>query len=389
LFAQDAIEVETFGPHQVVAEKADSAWSRRELIHAAIHHVWCQPGHDDAWEDTYKSLHSLMPERLEEKATIEDARMGLYAGQIDPALVSPSRFSPSALEQYAACPFTYFVSEVMNLVQWDEAQEGFDALSSGSVWHEVLAAFLGQLRGKKLEPAALEKYAQELSHLLEAAVARRELQGRVVPDVWWRFEKPRWEKALRSWLAGELERQAETQMAPCFFEWAFGTPLRYGSDPASTEQPLTFDGNAEEASVEIKGKVDRIDAAGSLYRIIDYKTGKPPARKQVAQGIRLQVPLYMMAVEKLLCKSGEMASDGMYLPVGSTTPELKLPGSKISKDEMFTATKQFVFRYVSEIRGGKFPAQPAGACPNYCIARTFCRREAEPDGEGTEETADE
>jgi len=389
LFASDAIKTETFGPHQVVADRLDEAWSRRELLQATLYHVWRQPEHPAVWDEMYSSLRSLMPDGFEKKATIEAERTGSYAGLVDPSLIGSSRFSPSSLEQYAVCPFAYFVTEVMKLSEWDVAQEGFDALSSGSVWHEVLAAFLGRYRGKKLDPKAVDIYVQELDRLLATAVDRREQQGKVMPDVWWRFEKPRWETALRSWLIGELERQAGTELVPCFFEWAFGTAARSGCDPASIEYPLMLAGNGNEAPIELQGKVDRIDAGGSQYRIIDYKTGKPPARKQVEQGLRLQVPVYMMAVEELMYKNGEQSGEGVYLPVGTTTPELKLPGGKITKDELLDAAKQYVTQYVSGIRIGKFPAQPAGACPSYCMARTFCRRNSEADGEGTEETVDE
>ena len=389
LYAKDAIEVETFGPHQVVAEKTDAVWSSRELLNATLHHVWQDAAHPPSWDAVYSALSGILPDGLEKKATIEDSRTGAYAGLIDPSLIQVSRFSPSALEQYAVCPFAYFVTEVLKLGQWDEAQEGFDALSSGSVWHEILASFLTRYRSKKLDPMAMDSYAQELVRLLENTVARRELQGKIVPDVWWQFEKPRWEKALRSWLSGELERQADTDRVPSFFEWAFGAERLSGCDAESTELPLTIEGNDKEETMELQGKVDRIDEGGGAYRIIDYKTGKAPARKQIEQGLRLQIPVYMMAVEELMYKNQKITGDGVYLPVGVAAPELKLPGAKMTQEELFAATKQYVTGYVAGIRSGKFPAQPTGTCPSYCMGRTFCRLQAEPDGEGTEDTTDE
>ncbi len=389
LYAPDSIKTEEFGLHQVVSGEVDEVWSSGELLRAALHHVWREPDRATTWNEVYSALGSLMPDGLEKRALMEAERTGPYAGMIDASLLHHSRFSPSALEQYAACPFAYFVTEVMELGEWDEAQEGFDALSAGSVWHEVLAAFLGKYRGRRLNPDEVDAYAQELGALLETAVLRREAQGRLVPDVWWRFEKLRWEKSLHDWLEGELARQAGSEAVPCFFEWAFGTALRSGCDPASTERPMEIDCDGQGPDIELQGKVDRIDAGGSIYRIIDYKTGKAPSRKQVEQGLRLQVPLYMLAVESLLGGIGALAAEGVYLPVGSTAPELRIPGGKGSREELLNAAKQFVIRYVSGIRNGKFTAHPAGTCPSWCMARTFCRGEAEPDGEGTEETADE
>ena len=388
LFVSGAIATEAYGPHQLVAETVAEVRSKRELLKASLNHVWCQPQASEEWATVYSALRSVLPECLEQVATIERERVGTYAGQVDPALIDRSRYSASALEQYAACPFAYFVTQVLGLGEWDAAEEGFDALSSGSVWHEVLAGFLGRYRGQKLALEAAEKYLRELVGLLEVAVDRREKDGRVVPDIWWRFEKPRWEQALSSWLNGELERQAHTDRVPHYFEWAFGTALRRGCDGESTEQPLVFSGDDGEM-VELQGKVDRIDTGGGSYRIIDYKTGKAPARKQAEQGLRLQVPLYMMAVDSLLCRTGEMAADGMYLPVGEGAADLKLPGAKQSREELFAATQEYVLSYVAGIRSGNFRAQPGAPCPAYCPARTFCRRDTESDQEGTEESTDE
>ena len=389
LFDRDAIVAETFGLHQVVAVSAEAIRSPRELMKAALHNVWCEPAPSGEWNDIYSAIHSSLPFELEKKAPTEANRMGSYAGEIDPELLEDSRYSASALEQYADCPFAYFVGEVLGLAEWDEAQEGFDALSAGSIWHEILAAFLSRYRGRKLDSNEEERYAQELIDLLDAAVTRRERQGRVVPDVWWRFEKPRWEKALRNWLAGELDRQSKTELTPSFFEWAFGANFRKGCDPASVERPLVLTGDENIELVELQGKVDRIDCGGEHLRIMDYKTGKPPSRRQVEQGLRLQVPLYMMAAEALLGKQGETSADGLYVQVGAAASELGLPGAKISREELLEISRQSVLRYVAGIRRGKFPPQPAEECPSWCRARTFCRREAAPDGEETEEATDE
>ena len=388
LFAENAIDTAAYGPHQLVAETVAEVRSKLELLKASVHHIWCQMQDADEWARVYSALRPMLPEYLEQVAATERKRMGAYAGQVDPALIAGQRYSASSLEQYAACPFAYFVTEVLGLGEWDAAEEGFDALSSGSIWHEVLAGFLGRYRGQKLDQESAEKYVRELVSLLEGAVDRREKDGRVVPDIWWRFEKPRWEQSLRSWLSGELERQAQTDRTPNYFEWAFGTALRRGCDGESTEQPFVL-GSDEGQTVELQGKVDRIDAGGGSYRIVDYKTGKAPARKQVEQGLRLQVPLYMMAVDSLLRRTGEAVADGIYLPVGEGAADLKLPGAKLSKEELFAATQAYVLSYVAGIRSGNFSPQPGASCPAYCPARTFCRRDTESDQEGTEESVDE
>ena len=136
-------------------------------------------------------------------------------------------------------------------------------------------------------------------------------------------------------------------------------------------------------------QLDRIDVGGDRCRVIDYKTGKPPSRKLVEQGLRLQVPLYMLAVAELLAPPGKAEVDGLYLQVGKAAAELALPGGKIPREELLAVTKQAVLGYAAGIRAGHFPAQPALDCPDWCLARTFCRRGDAATGSGTEEPTDE
>ena len=389
LFAADAVADQSFGLDEVVAAQPASAWSRQELIKATLHHVWSDLDCQNVWQDYYDALEPRLPARLTERAAIESGRTGAYAGIVGEDPIEKIILSSSSLEQYAACPFSYFVATVLKLGEWEPAREGFDVLSAGSVWHEVLAAFLGKYRGRRLTADDRDRYESELAALLADAVARRERQGRLTPDVWWRFEQPRWEQAMRDWLAGEIQRQQEEPLlTPSYFEWAFGTAVRPGSDPASTERPLLLMAEESGEAVELQGKVDRIDVGGDRCRIIDYKTGKPPSRKLVEQGLRLQVPLYMLAVAELLAPPGQSDVDGLYLQVGTAAAELGLPG-KMPREELLAVTKQAVLGYAAGIRAGHFPAQPALACPDWCLAQTFCRRGDSATGSGTEEPTDE
>lgn len=389
LFAADAVAVRSFGLDEVVAAQPASAWSLQELIRGTLHHVWNDPGSRDVWQEYYDALQPWLPARLAERAAIESGRAGAYAGIVGGDLIEKRPFSASALEQYAACPFSYFAAAVLKLGEWEPAREGFDVLSAGSVWHEVLAGFLEKYRGRCLAVNDRARYEAELAALLTDSVARRERQGRLTLDVWWRFEQPRWVRALHDWLDGELERQqVDPLLTPSYFEWAFGTAVRPGSDPASTERLLTLTAAESGETVELQGKVDRIDTDGNRCRVIDYKTGKPPSRKLVEQGLRLQVPLYMLAVAELLAPPGQTDIDGLYLQVGAAAAELGVPG-KMPREELLAVTKQAVLGYAAGICAGRFPAQPALDCPDWCLARTFCRRGDAATGSGTEEPTDE
>ena len=63
-----------------------------------------------------------------------------------------------------------------------------------------------------------------------------------------------------------------------------------------------------ERTIRLRGRIDRIDVAetpeGSRFRVIDYKSGSVPSSTDVKHGEMLQLPLYAMAVERLLFQDG-------------------------------------------------------------------------------------
>lgn len=386
LFAIDTIPVETAGIEQVVAVHPEAVRSRAELCRAALRHCWQSKEKTPEWQAVYQAIKQDLPEGLIDRASIEANRPEAYAGLIPGAMIEQTRFSASALERYATCPFAYFVTDVLALSGWDEADEGVDALSAGAIWHEILAAFMVGRQGRRLEPAELPRYSDQLLLLLDQSVQKREQLGRLIPGIWWKYERQRWERANRLWLLAELERQHDSLLQPLYFEWAFGMEAGPDSDGRSTSLPLIVE--QEGMRVELQGKVDRIDADATAYRVIDYKSGQMPANKQVQQGLCLQVPVYMMAAEALM---GRPFSDGegLYVPVGKNNKQFLLPGKKNSREELFVLTRQYLLQWATGIRQGNFAAQPARECATYCPAASFCRRGQDGENDGAEELQDE
>ena len=66
-------------------------------------------------------------------------------------------------------------------------------------------------------------------------------------------------------------------------------------DPHSASTAFTI--GEDEQVVRLFGKIDRIDRTADCYFIIyDYKTGHPPRVSDIARGLNLQLPLYLLAV---------------------------------------------------------------------------------------------
>src|SRR5262245_9220241 len=64
--------------------------------------------------------------------------------------------------------------------------------------------------------------------------------------------------------------------------------------------PSEYACEATGQGIQVKGWIDRIDAGAGRYRVIDYKGGKATRHKdlgkKIDRGVRLQLPLYAIAV---------------------------------------------------------------------------------------------
>ena len=141
-------------------------------------------------------------------------------------------------------------------------------------------------------------------------------------------------RTLHDALDGFAQREARftphLQTLPAHFELAFGVAAGRVSiadeerevsldsesgakptyDPASVAEPLELTGpHGDLKPVLLCGVMDRVDfdAGGIKAIIMDYKLGKPPDYAALANGSSLQMPLYLLAMERLFGKVGAAA----------------------------------------------------------------------------------
>jgi len=95
-----------------------------------------------------------------------------------------ARFSPTALQNYATCPYKFVLYALHKLARREEpeALEELDALQKGSLVHDILFELHVRLREARLLPVRAETLAESRKHL-DAAVAegRGEAQVRALP----------------------------------------------------------------------------------------------------------------------------------------------------------------------------------------------------------------
>jgi CRISPR/Cas system-associated exonuclease Cas4 (RecB family) len=278
-------------------------------------------------------------------------------------------WSPSSLEQYAACPYKFALHGILNLRPREEgvALEQLDPLTRGALFHEVQFALLGELKNAKLLPVNRERLARAISMADEAldrvAGEYREKLAPAIPRVW-RSEIEDLRTDLRGWL--QQAAQNDDDWEPIHFEFAFGLEPREGRDPASVREEAVL---AE--GVRLRGSIDLIErnTLTKVLRVTDHKTGKAPeqAPAYVGGGRALQPILYALAAEKLL---GQKVDAGrlFYATQRGGYAHMLIPAGD--------AARRFLARLLQNvdgaITGGFLPPAPQKDACSWCDYRVVC-----------------
>ena len=173
----------------------------------------------------------------------------------------PRLISVTEVDRLKADPFAFYSRRILGLRSLDPVDADPTAAWRGSAVHAVLEAWMKE---DDCDPGRLGPRAEALLAGAEAHPLMRAL---------W---QPRLLEAI-AFIAEQVEKNREA-----------------GRRPLAAEA----EGSCEVAGVKLRGVADRIDrcADGGLA-IVDYKTGKPPSTKAVAEGFSLQLGLLGLIAE--------------------------------------------------------------------------------------------
>ena len=302
-------------------------------------------------------------------------------------------FSPTQIENYASCPFRFFLTSVLRIEPRPELELEITGKDQGTFVHELAYRLYSQLRSRGMtmnteDLDAIEKLAKE--------IAKNELDTM-------KFSGPAWD-AFQARMAGSAHRKGllrafleyevanPTPYAPSHFELSFGRAKPDSCDPSSTDQPVELD-LGDGAKLRLAGRVDRVDIdPDGRFLVVDYKTGMTPTLSDVELGKSLQVQLYMQAVQKLLpCSVGiggifyqvkneaEVKYSTMVVDEANSPPLKKIVGNgkhflKVPIEDLVAETNMMVARMLSDMRRGVFhPALSDKDCKPYCEYKQVCR----------------
>jgi len=308
--------------------------------------------------------------------------------------------SASSLETYARCPFRYFLETVLALRSWEEPEQILALLprDRGVLVHAILYEFFSRLQQANQLPLSIQRSDDEQQLLTQIAEEHFEIFVRTRPvglPLLWELEREHLLRRLYAFL--QRERRTARSFCPAAFETFFGIRSERVQHPhtigghvhsSGTEErektateffpaqsvPFRLDTGEE---VQLRGRIDRIDISTEHIdlvqprqaRILDYKTGRAPARG-FAGGTALQLALYLYAAQHLRPDLDWVGAE--YMSVDETTQPDKKPLTGEAQAATLGTLRTIITRLAEGITTGLFfPAPDACqscAFPEICYA---------------------
>jgi len=367
----NVIAVEPHVLHSDQAPSADRAASWPELLESAVRDPssaardWIEERNPARWARLEEAAR-IFGNRYRRRPTSFDGVLAEHADRFARYFHPGYGWSPSRLETYRMCPHAFFVSRVLGLEPRLEPEEGLDARQLGSIYHQILERVYQSVpeRERTRRESLLAALPAAAQRVLDDAPRREGFRA----TAWWRQTRAEIEENVRR----SLERLADLAdgFTPTAFEKRFGgRSALVVADEAADGSRLSGD------TFRLRGIIDRVDVnADGEIRVIDYKTAGPYGytKKTLAEGERLQLPLYALAARDALAL-GEPV-DGFYWHVQHAEAS-GLTLDDYGPEEAMETAVRYAWEAVRGARQGAFaPQPPAGGCPAYCPAVAFCWR---------------
>ena len=304
------------------------------------------------------------------------------------------QYSASQLEEYAKCPFQYFLKRILQLESIEEPSEELESFELGSIVHSILYDFYKSIKEKNITLTKCNDETFKRAEKLLFAIAEKKIEKMHLnsPVIFYEKEKifgiggNKKNSILYKFL--EEERNNDDGYLPQYFELEFGS---FKKNVVDSENDLLV------GAVKVRGKIDRvdIDSEQKRFKVIDYKLGgKKPTVNELLTGISLQLPLYLYASKKLieadLKDNFDPASTDIYSlklssgDFGRKTVHTLGSSKKISEKDIIKSNEamikicsDFIPAYVEKIVNGKFNLSTLEDRDNkvckYCDFISICR----------------
>src|SRR5215469_2929783 len=252
------------------------------------------------------------------------SRIANWAETFHPPSPEPLMLSPSAVNGYRTCPQQYLFGYLWSLREGPRA-----SLSFGSIMHNTVKRFLGELRkGNKLP-------SEEVQRIFE-------LEWKPVG-----FED--------EYQEAEYKKDGIEQLR-AFYASTMAAPPHVCEQEKRFELPL-------ENNVTVIGRMDQVNSLGrNDVEIVDYKTGQP--KKDWHTKKDLQLSLYALAAREIF----------EWNPVRLVFHYLQNNETQVTtRDSKQLAEAQAIVQEAAaDIRAGQFPPRPSPSVCRSCAYKPIC-----------------
>ncbi|MCE2457203.1 MAG: PD-(D/E)XK nuclease family protein [Dehalococcoidia bacterium] len=271
--------------------------------------------------------------------------------------------SPTRLERWAACPFSYFLGNVLRIGSIETPEDVFSisALERGSLIHNILDEFMRRVAESGTMPQPHEAWSADhravLMKVAHERFSKAEADGVTGRPVMWELERAQVLADLDTFLERDDAHRARFEVTPKEFEVKFGLPEGHWQ-----EAVWSLDDGER---VRFRGIIDRVDVSsdGRTALVIDYKTGSSwqyngLENDPTDKGKKLQLGVYALAAQRGLANVDNVSSAYWFVTTRGSfalAPKEPVDGSS---DEVRNRLGEVVTSIVSGIRSGVFPANP-------------------------------
>ena len=254
-------------------------------------------------DDIWYSIEKYFEENPDWKDKLEQAKRALYLKEQPKELDKENikklygntlQTSVSRLEQYQACPFSYYLKYGLKLKEQEEYK--IKSIDTGTFMHEIIDSFFNVLREKGIEIKEAED--DELYKIIDELI--NEKLGLPKYYIFTSNEKfnvltEKLKKVVFQSMKYLIEGLKESDFKVLGNELEFKRGKEY--------KPIELD-LEDGKKVEITGKIDRIDIAkvgnDNYIRIIDYKSYVTNIDlNEVVAGLQIQLLTYLDAAAKI------------------------------------------------------------------------------------------
>ncbi|MCR4659659.1 MAG: PD-(D/E)XK nuclease family protein [Bacteroidales bacterium] len=320
--------------------------------------------------------HITLREQIVEVENVELPTAGLDEVAKSPfvmqrlAEINERGFSPSALNNYRACPMKFYYENILKIKEEKDVVEDLDQSDLGTCIHETLQQLFsadvdGRLRAETLR-SELEHFDETLQQKFDKLFnSGRAIEGR--NHLLYAIAKSQITNLLKLEI-NELEK---------------GRVIDVIGLESKLEHSLSVNGKL----VKLSGVADRIDRRGGVLCIADYKTGKVDEKDLAMDEAKFdsgkvpdkwfQVMFYALLYNRSVSSTEPMLS-GVYplRHIGHNMVPATWEGEAVIEAELLDRFEAMVKKIVSELFDVSTPfaaSDDSTVCP-FCPAKNVCKK---------------